>query len=274
MVRAGFPGRMGPPITGAVGSAAATDVDAQAWISAGANADPTRASNLFKALKAVGFTTSNAFADIKAAGGTIQLYRGLNSVGATVPDLCGTHTATPGGTFATATGSTLNGTNQFTDSGYTVVQAANFFAILFCNHITFTNNDGLISDADAATPAFDVIQRTGNVFRTTVTKVGGTTGLRDSVAAYSTGIDYQHGFRIASQSGQPYSNVVSAQAFTTDGTALSIAADMRAANGTLKLGRSGTNYGNIQVHAFIAAPLAPTAAQLQNLVDAIEVFWS
>jgi len=267
---------MGPPITGGAGSAPAADVDAQAWISAGANADATRATNVFKALKAIAGPTSNIFADIKAAGGTIQLYRGLTAGGASIPDLTLNRVASPvnSPSFNTATGYTLNGTSQYLDSGHTIIQAANYFAIIFCNHISFTNNDGLVSDADAITPALDIIQRTGNIFRTTVTKVGGTTGLRDSAAAYSTGIDYQHGFRIASQSGQPYSNVVSAQAFTTDGTALSIAADMRAADGTLKLGRSGVNYANIQVHGFVAAPLTLTATQLQNLVDAMEVFWS
>ena len=49
----------------------AIDADAAAWLARGASANSSRANNVYKALKAVGFTTSNAYADIKAAGGTI-----------------------------------------------------------------------------------------------------------------------------------------------------------------------------------------------------------
>jgi len=255
------------------------DPDAQAWLDAGANADSTKADNVFQALKAVSFTTSNAFADIKAAGGTIQLYKGLTSGGATIPDLTGNCTATPANspTFATASGYTLNGTTQSIDSGYTVTETASWFAILFVRHVSFTSNDGLFSDADAATPAIAGIQRTstGNKFRVTGTRTSASTTFRDSDAAYSTGIDYAMGVLIGGNAMQLYSNVVSAEAFVADGSSTSFGGEsLRAADGTIKLGRSNTAYGNIEVHGFIAAPLAPTATQMQNLVDAMEVFWA
>jgi len=278
-VQVGQPGTFnfgnGPAVSG---SAPSIDADAQAWINAGANADSTRADNLVRALKAVAGPSSNMFADIKAAGGCIELFRGLNAGGATIPDLTLNKTATPSNSpsHAFATGYTLNGTNQSIDSGLTVVQSANYFAIMFLNHISFTSNEGMFSDADAATPALSVVQRTStdNRFRTTLTKVAGTTSFRDSATGYSTGIDYQMGFSLNAQTMQPYSNVVSANSFTTDGTTAALVDDMRAANGTIKLGRSGSTYGNIQVHGFVAAPLSLTATQLQNLVDAIKVFWS
>jgi hypothetical protein len=255
------------------------DADAQAWIDAGASAPSANADSLLQALKAVSFTSSNAFADIKAAGGTIQLYRGLTAGGATIPDVTGNTTATPANspTFAQASGYTLNGTNQSIDSGYTNIQTPDGFWILFCNHVAFTSNDGLMSDKDATTNSFDMIQRssTGNKFRSTITGTDAGTDLRDNTAAYSTGVDYQIGVLLASQSFRPYSNIVSAATFTTDGSARSLGGvDMRAADGTMKLGRSNTTYANIEVHAFVAAPLAPSAVQLQNLVDAIEVFWT
>lgn len=261
------------------GAAPVIDSDAQAWINSGANADPAKADALVRALKAVGFTSSNAFADIKAAGGTIQMFRGLTAGGATIPDLFGLRNATPllNPPFNPATGYTLDGNTQSIDTGLTVIQTANYFAILFCNHVTFTANDGLFSDADAVTPAVSCVQRTStdNRFRTTLTRASGTTSLRDSAAAYLTGIDYQMGFLLSAQMMQPYSNVANAESFVPDGAVVSLAGEnMRAASGTLKLGRAANAYGNLQVHAFVAAPLAPTAQQLQNLVDAMEVFWS
>ncbi len=260
-------------------AATAGDADAMAWIANGANADPVKATNAVRALKAVGFTSSNAFADIKAAGGIIQFYRGLNAGGATIPDLTGNAVATPVASppFNTATGYTLNGNNQYINSGYMAVQGARYFGVLFGKHVTFSANDGLFSDLDATTSAISVIQRTsgGNRFRSTVTRTTGTTSLRDSAADYLTGIDYQMGILLAGGFMTPFSNVVSAEAFVADGPAASLAGEMmRAADGTIKLGRAGSGYGNIEVHAFVCAPLAPTAAQLQNLVDAMEVFWS
>lgn len=262
----------------ALSSGSLVDADAQAWLNRGASANQTKADAVFRALKAVGFTSSNAYADIKAAGGTIQLFRGLSAGGATIPDLTGNFVATPSNspTFNAVTGYTLNGTTQSIDAGYKVAaNTSSWFGIIFCNHITFTNNDGLFSDADATTPAISSFQRTGNIIRTTVTKTDASTTTRDTVAAISTGIDYQHGILIGSNALQPYSNVVSAEAFVPDNTSTTMSGlSLRASDGNIKLGRAGTGYANIQVHAFIAAPLLPTAAQLQNLCDAMEVFWS
>lgn len=272
----GFIGRFNQQVRNSnIVTSPSIDSDAQAWLNAGANMDSTKANNLFRALKAVGFTSSNAFADIKAAGGTIQVFRGLTSAGATVPDLTGNCTATPvaSPSFASASGFTLNGTTQSIDSGYRIAANTNkWFGIILCSHITFTNNDGLFSDADATTPAISSFQRTGNIIRTTVTKTDASTTTRDTLAAITTGIDYQHGIIISGNSLQPYSNVVSAESFVADNTGTTMSGlSLRASDGNIKLGRAGTGYANIQVHAFIAAPLDPTSTMLQNLLDATEV---